>query len=133
MPAAILVIDDFASVRLYHTSFLTRKGYDCHEASDGALALDQLHSRRFDLVILDMMMPGTDGTAFASQLNADPLLAAIPVLVITSEPALAHNVFSDSRRPVSILCKPVIPSALLQSVQTLLHRAASLDATVAHS
>ena len=116
----ILIIDDFASVRLYHTSFLKRKGYHCVGAASGAEALELLRTQAFDLVLLDMVMPEMTGDAFVACLDADPRLAGLPVLVITSEEALALEAFKGARRPLGILAKPVLPAALLQCVQKFL-------------
>jgi len=120
MSKTILIIDDFASVRLYHMSFLTRKGYRCIGAGDGADALAKLRENHVDLVLLDLVMPGMDGAAFMAALAANPALASLPVLAITSEEPLAQAVFGGSSRPMSILTKPVMPGALLRRVQQLL-------------
>ena len=120
MSQTILIIDDFASVRLYHASFLTRKGYRCLEAVGGTEALDLLRGNHVDLILLDMVMPGMDGNAFVAQLAGKPAWAALPVLLITSEESLARDLLSDRSRPISVLCKPVMPAALLEGVRRLL-------------
>ncbi len=122
MNPTILIIDDFASVRLYHTSFLKRKGYHCLGAVDGEEALAKLRENHVDLILLDLVMPGMNGDSFMARLAADARLDALPVLVITSELELAQALFGGGSRPVSVLAKPVMPDALLQSVQQLLAR-----------
>jgi CheY-like chemotaxis protein len=114
------VIDDFASVRLYHMSFLTRKGYRCIGATDGTDALAKLAGNPVDLILLDMVMPGMSGEEFVGRLATNAALAHLPILAITSEEALARNVFGGRSRPVSVLSKPVMPDVLLQRVQQLL-------------
>ncbi len=120
MSQTILIIDDFASVRLYHSSFLTRKGYECLGASTGAEALELIKQKPVDLIVLDLLMPGMDGASFVKHLDADTSLARIPVLVVTSEEPLAEETFRHSSRPLSILAKPVLPTELLHRVQRLL-------------
>jgi len=122
MNKTILVIDDFASVRLYHMSFLKRKGYQCLGATDGADALRQLSENHVDLILLDMVMPGMDGGAFIAELAKIPALSMVPVLAITSEESCAKAILAACSRPVSILSKPVMPDALLQGVQRLMAR-----------
>jgi len=122
MNKTILVIDDFASVRLYHLSFLTRKGYHCLGAADGVDALRQLGENHVDLILLDMVMPIMDGGAFIEELAKIPALSMLPVLAITSEESCAKAILAAYSRPVSILSKPVMPDALLQGVQQLLAR-----------
>lgn len=124
MSATILIVDDFTSVRLYHTSFLTRKGYHCLEASNGDAALALLRAHAVDLVVLDLLMPGMSSDAFLAAMAADRRLAAIPILIITSENALAENAFRSSPNPLAVLSKPVLPPTLLQGVQQLLAPAA---------
>jgi len=120
MSQTILVVDDFAGVRLYHMSFLTRKGYHCIGACNGEEALARLRDHHVDLVLLDMAMPGMDGNAFLVQLSASPALATLPVLVITTEEPLAQDSSSGGTRRTIMLSKPVVPGALLQRVQELL-------------
>jgi two-component system chemotaxis response regulator CheY len=119
MPPVILIIDDFASVRLYHVSFLGRKGYQCLEAASGIQGLELLRHHQVDLVILDIMMPEMDGRTFIGCLAAEPRLAHLPVLVISSEPVQPADLGAGTR-PLSVLAKPVMPALLLQHVQQLL-------------
>lgn len=119
-PATVLIIDDLASVRLYHVSFLRRKGYRCLEAMDGRGALEILAGQTINLILLDLVMPGMDGEAFIEHLDRDPAAANLPVLVITSEQELAAGLVSRARRPIAVVTKPVMPDALLRAAQQLL-------------
>lgn len=120
MKPVILVVDDFASVRLYHMGFLGRKGFDCVGAASAAAALEVLRQRPVDLVLLDMLMPEMDGGGFVARLDALPALSRVPVLVVTSETSLALEGLNFTRRPVNVIGKPVMPTELLRKVQTLL-------------
>ncbi|WP_414662245.1 response regulator [Horticoccus sp. 23ND18S-11] len=120
MTQTILIIDDFASVRLYHMSFLTRKGYRCIGANDGAEALARLHESPIDLILLDMVMPGMDGEAFIAHLDREAGHHRIPILAITSEASLAQASLGEGRRAMRVLSKPVMPETLLWGVQQLL-------------
>lgn len=124
MSQTILIVDDFASVRLYHTSFLARKGYTCLGAASGAEALALLAQQRVDLILLDLLMPGMTGADFLAKVDEIPGCAQVPVLVITSEERLARDAFRRVRRSLGVLEKPVLPSDLLQRVQQLLPAAA---------
>ena len=131
MSQTILIIDDFASVRLYHSSFLARKGYHCLGAGSGAEALDLIRQQPVDLIVLDLLMPRMDGAAFVAHLDALPHLASLPVLVVTSEPQRAIEAFRLSSRPLSVLAKPVLPTELLQRVQRLLPTPAAVPVAIA--
>lgn len=116
----VLVVDDFASVRLYHTTFLKQKGYDCVAASDGAEALQLLQDRPVDLVLLDMVMPNMSGNEFLQRVRAQPAYATLPILAITSEARKHETLDCQERYQIHVLLKPVLPAALLAQVQQLL-------------
>jgi CheY-like chemotaxis protein len=78
-----LVIDDEPTVRDLLTRFLSKEGFSACSAPDGQRGLDMARSKRPDAIILDVMMPRLDGWAVLSALKADPLLAPIPVILLT--------------------------------------------------
>jgi CheY-like chemotaxis protein len=116
----VLVVDDFASVRLYHTTFLKQKGYACVGATDGAEALNALQQQPIDLVLLDMVMPNMDGREFLARLRSQPGYASLPILAITSEAKKAETLACQEKYQIHILLKPVLPATLLDEVQQLL-------------
>ncbi len=82
---AILVVDDNADNRYALTGHLRREGYgNLAVAEDGRQALDLLHERRFDLVLLDIMMPEMDGYQVLEQMRTDMALRDIPVIMISA-------------------------------------------------
>lgn len=80
----ILVADD--EPRLVHivSMYLNMEGYEVVAAADGLEALRLLEAQDFDLVILDIMMPGCNGFEVLRQMRASPRLQATPVLVFTA-------------------------------------------------
>jgi class 3 adenylate cyclase len=83
--AAILVVDDNDDNRYTLTRRLRRQGfYDLAEAASGRQALDHIAQRPFDLVLLDVMMPGMNGYEVLEHLKADDLLRHIPVIMISA-------------------------------------------------
>jgi CheY-like chemotaxis protein len=119
MNPTVLVVDDIASVRLYHMSLLRRKGYECVAAGDGVEALEKLRGQPVHLVLLDLSMPKMGGEEFIRRVRAQPDLAMLPILVITSESATSGGSRSEWGR-VGVLYKPLTPVTLLQGVQRLL-------------
>jgi two-component system, OmpR family, response regulator ResD len=57
----LLIVDDDASIRSLLFTVMTRAGFTCDEATDGMRAIEQLGSRRYRVVLLDLMMPRLDG------------------------------------------------------------------------
>jgi DNA-binding response OmpR family regulator len=91
LPARILVVDDEAMPRMTITRALNLMGYKADEAASGAEALSKLAARFYDLVLLDLRMPGVDGVEVmrqASQLCPDTLVIVLTAHA-TSESAIA--------------------------------------------
>ena len=82
----VLVVDDDPSVRGLLQTLLTAAGYDVAVASDGLAGLVKASSRRPALIVLDMMMPDLGGTRVLEELQRDPELADVPVIVVTGKP-----------------------------------------------
>ena len=81
----MLVVDDNEDNRYTLTRRLTREGYtNLTTANDGRQALELLQSRRFDLVLLDIMMPELNGYEVLERLKTDPQLRHIPVIMISA-------------------------------------------------
>ena len=84
----VLVIDDDADVRKLLKSALEKRGFVVEMAGDGETGLAQVAEQRPGLILLDMIMPGTDGFAVLRALKEDPTTAAIPVIAMTGSPDL---------------------------------------------
>jgi len=80
----VLVVDDNRVNRIKLARLLERQGHDVAVAEDGHEALKKLHSQQFDILLLDIVMPGMDGYEVLAQMHANEELAAIPVIVISS-------------------------------------------------
>ncbi len=116
----ILIVDDFASVRLYHSTFLKQKGYTCVAAADGEDALRILQQQPINLVLIDMVMPNMSGCEFLERARSLPAYATLPALAITSEAMKADVIACQEKYHIHVLLKPVLPSALISQVQQLL-------------
>ena len=80
----ILVIDDDTDQLALTTRFLHREGFQVRTATNGRSGLDLARELRPRAILLDVMMPGVDGWSVLSQIKADPMLAPIPVVMVTS-------------------------------------------------
>lgn len=116
---SILIAEDEFGLAEMLRDMLGEHGYDVTLAINGRLALDILSERRVDLVITDMMMPVMDGAELATAMRANPLLQAIPVVVMTSLPLA-------SVRPAglynAVLRKPFTPDLLLTTMRACLSK-----------
>jgi CheY-like chemotaxis protein len=84
-PARILVVDDGEDDRRLILAHLVEEGYDAKTAVNGREALLLLESCAPDLIILDLLMPGMDGTTFLETIRKDPHYEDLPVVVVTSK------------------------------------------------
>lgn len=80
----LLVVDDDAFFRDGIVRSLDREGFAVESAADGESALHLARAHRPDVITLDLMMPGLDGWQVLERLKADPVLATIPVLILTA-------------------------------------------------
>ena len=81
---SILVVDDEEPNRDILSRRLTKEGYAVAVANSGKEALDMLHLERYDLVLLDIMMPGIDGYEVLKRIRSEPVLHETPVIMVTA-------------------------------------------------
>jgi len=79
----VLVVDDDATMRLLVAEALEPDGIEVEEAADGLEALSRFRAQAFDLVLLDVRMPGTDGFAVCESLRKEPAGADVPIVMLT--------------------------------------------------
>jgi CheY-like chemotaxis protein len=83
----ILVVDDEPLIAMALEAALEDAGYEVVTAANGRQGLERLAEARADLVLLDMMMPVMNGPAMLAAMVAQPELAGIPVIILSSLPA----------------------------------------------
>ena len=115
----ILIIDDAATVRMYHRNILEEAGYNVAEAFNGLEALERALSSPFDLYIVDINMPKLDGFGFLRQLRSEDMTQA-PAIIVSTESANNDQVAALRAGASCYLTKPVKPEALLTHVRLLL-------------
>lgn len=115
-PAAItgriLVVDDDTGNRETLCRRLERQGHTTAQAANGTEALARLRSEAFDLVLLDVIMPGIDGTATLREMKADRSLRALPVIMISALDELESVVRCIEAGAEDYLSKPFEPTLL---------------------
>jgi two-component system response regulator MprA len=115
----ILVVDDDPMVATTVQRVLRPEGYEVDVALGGAQALEQAHRHRPDLVVLDLMMPGTDGLEVCRQLRAN---GDLPILMLTARSGTADRVRGLDTGADDYLVKPFAYAELLARVRALLRR-----------
>lgn len=108
MRARVLVVDDNPLDRRITCSAVERLGHRPEPAEDGNAALRVLTGDpRFDVILLDLMMPGTDGFAVLAALRADERLQHVPVIVVSAADAMDDVVRSIALGATDHLTKPL--------------------------
>jgi two-component system KDP operon response regulator KdpE len=120
----ILVVDDDPQIRRVMRVTLMGHGYEVDDAKDGEGALEKLRSHRFDLVLLDMNMPGMDGLEACREIRSQSEIAIIMLTVRDSE---ADKVESLDAGADDYITKPYNPPELLARIRAALRRAPSMQ------
>jgi DNA-binding response OmpR family regulator len=118
----ILVVDDERDLVDLISYNLTRHGYGVLTALDGNDALDIATRELPDLVILDLMMPGIDGTEVARRLKSDPRTNQIPIVMLTAKGEETDVVVGLTIGADDYVTKPFSMKILLARISTVLRR-----------
>ena len=119
-PAHILVVDDDDRIRTLLKRYLTDNGFRASVASDGEEARNLLGAVDFDLLILDVMMPGLSGFDLTEKVRA---ASNVPILLLTARGLSKDRIEGLERGADDYLTKPFEPRELLLRVGSLLRRA----------
>ncbi len=115
----MLVVDDDTRLRELLKSFLSRNGFRVSMAANAAAAHQQLEALDFDLIVLDVMMPGQTGLEFAGELRKTN---AVPILMLTAMGDPKDRIAGLEKGVDDYLGKPFEPRELLLRIQSILRR-----------
>ncbi len=116
----ILVVDDDSRLRELLRKYLTDNGFRVTTSSDAAVARAKLKGLAFDLVVLDVMMPGESGLELAEALRRE---SAVPILMLTAMGEPDDRIAGLERGADDYLTKPFEPRELVLRIRGLLRRA----------
>jgi len=115
----ILVVDDDERIRNLLKKFLTQNGYWASVAKDAEQAWKTLANLKFDLIVLDVMMPGDDGIKFTTELRCKD---TTPVLLLTAKGESSDIIKGLEAGADDYLAKPFEPQELLLRINSILRR-----------
>lgn len=121
-PSEVLIVDDMATIRMTLQRHVRQLGHRVTLANDGAEALRLLHDNRFDLVLLDVVMPEMDGYAVLDRIKADPLLRGVPVVMISGIDDMESVVRCIEAGAEDYLAKPFQTALLHARIRASLER-----------
>jgi DNA-binding response OmpR family regulator len=122
--ATVLVVDDEPIVREVVVRYLSREGHRTLEAADGTTARVAIESSSPDLVVLDVMLPGTDGLELCRWIRST---SELPVIMLTARGEEADRIVGLELGADDYVTKPFSPRELAARVRTVLRRAAPTE------
>ncbi|GBG12639.1 two-component system, OmpR family, phosphate regulon response regulator OmpR [Novimethylophilus kurashikiensis] len=129
MSKRILVVDDDVRLRELLVRYLSEQGYAVEAASDGAAMDKLLAQQEYDLLVLDLMMPGEDGLTICRRLRGTG--KDIPIVMLTAKGDEVDRIVGLEMGADDYLPKPFNPRELLARINAVLRRRAPAEPEVA--
>ena len=124
----MLVVEDETNIRELVCLHLGLEHLRCVEAADGDAGLKLAREQKFDLVVLDLMLPGLDGVSVCRAIRAEPRNAGVPILMLTARSEESDKVIGLDSGADDYLTKPFGIRELMARVRALLRRGQSTGA-----
>src|SRR5688572_10064235 len=122
--ASVLVVEDETNIRELVCLHLGLERLQCVQAADGHAALKLARERQFDLVVLDLMLPGLDGVTVCRAIRKDSKNTDVPILMLTARREESDKVVGLDSGADDYLTKPFGVRELMARVRALLRRGA---------
>jgi DNA-binding response OmpR family regulator len=126
--ARVLVVEDEPNIRELVCLHLGHEGYACEGAGDGTVAQRRVEEERFDLIVLDLMIPGLDGLSLCRAVRNGRRNRDVPILMLTARREEADTVVGLESGADDYLTKPFGVRELVARARALLRRPRSSDA-----
>ncbi len=117
MAKKVLVVDDDELVLIALETLLAPSGYDVTTASRGQDALEKLSKGTFDLMILDILMPGMNGFELCKKIRELDQYRTVPIIMLTAKSSAADQQKGIDAGASLFLPKPIAPQRLLSLVE----------------
>ena len=115
----ILIVDDSATDRQFLIETLSKQGYQCITANSGDEGIAKSKSEKPDLILMDIIMPGTDGFKATRAITHDEATKHIPVIVCTSKKLETDKVWGLRQGAKDYITKPIDPAELISKIAAL--------------
>ena len=119
----VLIVDDHELDRRLSTLDLEEAGYIVSEAGNVEEALERMERQTFDLIVLDIVMPGVDGLTFLRNIKLSSRLEKVPVVMLTARDDIDDELQAMSGGAVSYIIKPAHREILVKTVNEVLEKA----------
>lgn len=116
----VLIVEDEESLLKLETILLTVKGFEVIGATTGKMAIDKIGVEKFDLVLLDIMLPDIDGFEVCRQIRKDSRTAAVPIIMLTGKKTMDDRDRGVSCGANAYLVKPFKSAMIIDEINRLL-------------
>ncbi|MBI4690450.1 MAG: response regulator [Nitrospirae bacterium] len=120
----ILVVDDEPDIVELVSYNLGKEGFRVSAALDGEEALNKIRKEQFNLIILDLMLPGLQGVELCRIIRNDPAIASIPIIMLTAKGEEVDKILGLELGADDYITKPFSPRELVARVKAVLRRTA---------
>ena len=124
MSAKILLVEDNEANRYLATFLLENSGFTVVHASNGAEAVVAAQNERPDLILMDIQMPEVDGYEAARRIKADPHLARIPIVAVTSYAMVGDREKAAQLGFAGYIEKPIVTETFIAEISRFIPRKA---------
>lgn len=119
----VLLIEDETDIRSLYAEYLRDNGYEVIEAKDGIIGLEKALNEAWDVLLLDIMLPGQDGIELLRKIKVNPQLKDKPVIALTNLniESVIDQVF-DQGADGFLVKSEVTPDKIVAEVETVLQK-----------
>ncbi len=120
MSKSVLVIEDQEDNRRIVRDLLSSQGFEIIEVTDGVAGVEAAKQHKPDLILMDIQLPGIDGYEATRRIKADPELAGIPIIAVTSYALSGDDQKAREAGCDDYVAKPYSPRKLLAKIELFL-------------
>jgi len=126
MMKKILVVDDEPHIARLVKNILLSEKYEVDEVNTATAAIEKIQNKKYDLVILDIMMPNMNGYELCERLREEPDTYDLPVIFLTAKHAVSDKIEAIHVGADDYITKPFNPDELVMKVNNLISEHAKL-------
>ena len=115
----VLIIDDDPDVRLIMNTLMKKQGYEVETAFDRSDALSKLEEFTPSVILLDVLLSGTDGRELCKEIKDNDDLKSVPVIMVSAHPGASENIHSYGAD--DFISKPINTELLLDKLDKLIN------------
>ena len=115
----ILIVDDSPTDRQFFMETLSKQGYQCVTAESGEEAIEKSKSEKPDLILMDVVMPGTNGFQATRTITRDEATKHIPVIMCTSKNQETDKIWGLRQGAREYLMKPIDAKELVAKIAAI--------------